>query len=57
MKKIRLNLNRIEIESFPTAMIPKGTGTVEAHLRTRPGDTWCGQDCQTYHFGCFTNLC
>ena len=41
MKKIRLNLDGIEVESFPTAATPEETGTVEAHFRSRPGDTFC----------------
>jgi hypothetical protein len=44
MKKIRLNLDRIAVESFQTANVPAEAGTVEAHLRSRPGDTFCG-DC------------
>ena len=41
MKKIRLELDAIEVESFPTAQIPEETGTVEANFASRPGDTWC----------------
>jgi hypothetical protein len=44
MKKIRLNLDHIEVESFPTANVSKDTGTVEANFRSRPGDTFCA-DC------------
>ena len=44
MKKIRLNLDRISVESFQTANVPAKTGTVEAHFRSRVGDTFCG-DC------------
>jgi hypothetical protein len=53
MKKIRLNLDRIEVESFQTASIPAETGTVEAHLRSIPGDTWCGEECQSQWFSCY----
>ena len=52
MKKIRLNLDRIEVESFPMSNVPKETGTVEANFRSRPGDTWCGQECQTLWLTC-----
>jgi hypothetical protein len=52
MTKIRLNLDRIEVESFPTASVPDERGTVEANFRSRPGDTWCGEECYTLYFSC-----
>jgi hypothetical protein len=52
MKKIRLNLDCIEIESFQTASIPAETGTVEAHLVSIPGDTRCGYECYTMRISC-----
>jgi hypothetical protein len=41
MKKIRLELDAIEVESFPTDSISEEKGTVEGHLASRIGDTWC----------------
>jgi hypothetical protein len=56
MKKIRLNLDCIEVESFQTASIPGETGTVEAHFRSRPGDTFCGADCYSVANPCPTDV-
>jgi hypothetical protein len=41
MKKIRLDLDAIEVESFPTAAATEQRGTVDGHFRSRIGDTWC----------------
>jgi hypothetical protein len=41
MKKIRLDLDADNVESFPTAAAPEIRGTVDGHLRSRVGDTWC----------------
>lgn len=41
MKKIRLELDSVRVESFPTAEKPEERGTVDGHLRSRVGDTWC----------------
>lgn len=41
MKKIRLELDSVEVESFPVAEVPEETGTVEANMASRAGDTWC----------------
>lgn len=51
MKKIRLNLDAVEVESFPTAKAPEQKGTVDGHLRSRIGDTWC-QTCGEDSCGC-----
>jgi hypothetical protein len=52
MKKIRLNLDGIQIESYQTASISAETGTVEAHLVSIPGDTWCGYECYSFRATC-----
>lgn len=41
MKKIRLNLDAIAVESFPTAAVSDEQGTVEGNMASRVGDTWC----------------
>lgn len=42
MKKIRLDLDAIAVESFPTAKGPGEQGTVAGHaMRSEVGDTWC----------------
>lgn len=41
MKKIRLNLDNLTIESFPTAEAAGEKGTVDANMASRVGDTWC----------------
>jgi hypothetical protein len=56
MKKIRLNVDCIEVASFPTADIPEDKGTVEAHFRSIPGDTFCGEECQTQYY-CGSRYC
>lgn len=57
MKKIRLNLDRLEVDSFPTASISAETGTVEAHFRSRAGDTLCGSGCYSLMMVCNTDAC
>ena len=41
MKKLKLDLDRVSVESFPTAAPAEQKGTVDGHLRSRIGDTWC----------------
>jgi len=41
MKKLRLDLDNVDVQSFPTAPAAEAKGTVDAHLRSRIGDTWC----------------
>lgn len=41
MKKIRLDLDAIEVESFEAVAGPGEKGTVDAHMRSKIGDTWC----------------
>lgn len=41
MKKLRLDLDRVTVESFPTSQAPELKGTVDGHLKSRIGDTWC----------------
>lgn len=49
MKKIRLDLDGVQVESFPTATVPEQKGTVDGHLRSKIGDTWC--------ITCFNDSC
>lgn len=59
MKKIRLDLDAVDVESFPTAETSGVKGTVDGHLRSRIGDTWCitcGEDtcfCPTEYETCY----
>ena len=41
MKKIRLDLDAIKVETFSTAQGPEQQGTVDAHMASKVGDTWC----------------
>lgn len=60
MKKIRLNLDNIAVESFPTAAAPEAEGTVEGNMASRVGDTWCVTCGEPTCFGewtCDPNYC
>ena len=35
-RKLKLDMRRLSVESFPTETVPEGRGTVDAHLVT-----WC----------------
>lgn len=50
MKKIRLDLDAVDVESFPTAEVTEVKGTVDGHLRSRIGDTWC---ITCFEFSCY----
>ena len=41
MKKIRLTLESVQVESFPIATADDKPGTVDAFAVSRAGDTWC----------------
>ena len=41
MKKIRLDVDAVKVESFTTAGDAKMQGSVDAHMVSRPGDTFC----------------
>jgi len=61
MRKIRLELENVEVESFPTEA-PEEEGSVEGFAASRPGDTWCvtcGEDsCDcTYGGYCTLGVC
>ena len=51
MRKIRLKLDTLTVDSFPTAAAPAGTGTVEGHqISIRLG---CAtRDCPTAYISC-----
>jgi hypothetical protein len=51
MKKLRLDLDDVAVESFPTAPKVEVKGTVDGHLRSRVGDTWC-ITCFEYTYYC-----
>ena len=48
MTKLRLDLDAIEVESFPTAAVVVDGGTVRAHGGTLVGASCPAQVCQTY---------
>jgi hypothetical protein len=49
MKKIRLDLDRVEVESFPIGAVAEDAGTVQGQLASRVGDTRC--------ITCFEDTC
>jgi len=61
MKKIRLELDQVEVESFPTIDIVEEAGTVEGFAASRVGDTWCvtcGEDsCACTFAYCTQGVC
>ncbi len=65
MRKIKLNLEALSVESFATAATPKAEGTVLAHARTNGANTQCASAydaCPSARgcteFGdCLTQLC
>lgn len=61
MKKIRLDLEKVEVESFPTEKTGEKKGTVEGFDASRPGDTWCvtcGEDsCACTGWYCTQGIC
>jgi hypothetical protein len=40
MRKIRLKLDALAVESFETAGAPEGAGTVQGYQLSRPGGTY-----------------
>jgi len=61
MKKIRLEIENVEVESFPTEAREEEEGSVEGFAASRPGDTWCvtcGEDsCGCTYGNCTLGLC
>jgi hypothetical protein len=49
MKKIRLDIDAITVESFATSRGANTEGGVDAHIASHPGDTWC--------MTCFEDTC
>jgi hypothetical protein len=59
MKKIRLELESVEVESFP-AEEPRNEPAVEGFAASRPGDTWCvtcGESCDCTFDYCTLGIC
>ena len=46
MKKVKLSLDGLRVESFPTAEIGQETGTVHARQQLTPGWLSCGDSCR-----------
>ena len=61
MKKIRLAVEDVQVESFPTLVVAKEPGTVDGFGASRPGDTWCvtcGEDsCACTFAYCTQGIC
>ncbi|HEV7591362.1 MAG TPA: hypothetical protein VGO40_24830 [Longimicrobium sp.] len=61
MKKLRFELNDLQVETFGTAAAPASPGTVNANAGsiagpTCPGFTWCGNETCDYNT-CPTGAC
>ena len=48
MKKLRLEVAELRVESFPTAELPELEGTVNGHLGTLAPPSCPAPICQTY---------
>ena len=49
MIKIKLRLDDLRVESFPTSRAERGQGTVFGHEKTDGGVTGCGPECETWY--------
>jgi hypothetical protein len=48
MKKLRLEIDQLRVESFPTAELADDAGTVNAHIGTLAPPSCPAPLCQTY---------
>jgi hypothetical protein len=60
MRKIKLELEKLEVVSFDTAETPEGRGTVDGHGHPPPTDraaASCGYTCDGYYWTCAHQTC
>jgi hypothetical protein len=49
MNKIKLSIEDLRVESFPTSAAERGEGTVLGHEKTNVDATECGPECDTWY--------